>query len=71
MSKFVVTVRQSIYESFVVEAKTPQAAAYEAKARMGEIQWDEDDFEYDVVSGTEVGREEDYDTVLAFKGLHE
>jgi len=71
MSKFVMTVRQSIYESFVIEAETPQAAAYEAKVRMGEIKWDQNDFEYEVVSGTEVGKEEDYDTVLAFKGLHD
>ena len=54
MSTFVITVRQSVYESFVISAKTPQAAAYEAKKRMGETNWDEDDFEYDVVSDTEL-----------------
>tara|TARA_X000000950_G_C13889244_1_gene650157 strand:+ start:2257 stop:2472 length:216 start_codon:yes stop_codon:yes gene_type:complete len=71
MSTFVMTVRQSIYESFVIEAKTPQAAAHEAKKKMGEANWDEDDFEYEIVGGAEVGKKEDYDTVLAFKGLHD
>ena len=72
MSTFVVTVRQSVYESFVINAKTPQAAAYEAKKRMGETNWDEDDFEYDVVSGAEI-QGADFDTVLhpAYGGFYE
>ena len=71
MSKFVMTVRQSVYESFVIEAATPQAAVYKAKARMGEIDWDQDDFEYEIVGGAEVGKKEDSDTVPEIWILHD